>query len=213
MYVSISDYATWVSREKRQYLSSWEKSIWQLYLIFLLETIELLEYLDLFELKYYRTILFCGFLYGEEISFFSQNFVRGSKPCSQCWQTVGAHTLIKWKSSKEINSLLAHNRGSMLGTAWGPNHVRGSILTRTSTGQKMLVGTGTWQKNEHKVYANSVSEGSKLLESERGPDSWTCRLLRFQKKSVACKPVHDLDWCKIQLGFVFSWNYFWLQSY
>lgn len=135
MYVNISGCATWVSREKRQYLSMWEKSLWQLYLIFLLETIELLEYLDLFELRYYRNILSCGFLYGEEISFFSQNFARGSQPCSQCWQTFGAHSLIKWKSFKEINPLLAHNRGSMLGTAWGQHGEQMCFVTKPCEGQ------------------------------------------------------------------------------
>lgn len=103
MSVSISGCITWVSSESRQYLSIWEKSLWQVYLIFLLETIQLLEYLDLFEWKYYRNILSSGFLHGKEISFCSQNFVRGSQPLSQCWKTVGTQHLIKWKSSKEIN--------------------------------------------------------------------------------------------------------------
>lgn len=88
---------------KIDYLSIWEKSLWQVYLIFLLETIQLLEYLDLFEWKYYRNILSSGFLRGEEISFCSQNFVKGSQPPSQYWKTVGTLPVIEWKASKEIN--------------------------------------------------------------------------------------------------------------
>lgn len=150
MSVSVSGCVTRVSSERRQYLSIWEKSLWQVYLIFLLETIQLLEYLDLFEWKYYRNILSSGFLHGEEISFCSQNFVRGSQPLSQCWKTVGTHPLIKWKSSKEINppqpttEALPVPRAARArparhtGALSHQNPAKGGILARTCSGARCL---------------------------------------------------------------------------
>lgn len=216
MSVSLSGSATWVSSEKRQYLSIWEKSLWQVYLIFLLETIQLLEYLDLFEWKYYRNILSGGFLYGEEISFCSQNFVRGSQPHSQCWKTVGTHPLIKWKSSKEINPCLAQDGGSALGATWDQSrewpgqhgttgavrhqtHAKSSILTRTCAGTLCLEGQ-TYSINTNTKY------------------EWISLCLLYKQTPVVPEEkrhkeaVQDLGWCKIQLGFAFSRSYFWLLS-
>lgn len=182
MSVSVSDcVVTRVSSERRQYLSIWEKSVWQLYLIFLLETIQLLEYLDLFEWKYYRNILSSGFLHGEEISFCSQNFVRGSQPLSQFWKTVGTHSLIKWKSSKEINLPWPTTEGPSTPRASGRRGTgQASVARRGRVSSKpckerhpqdllwgsMLGQTGAKWKYEHEMYVNTVSEGSKLLVRE-----------------------------------------------
>lgn len=192
MSVSISGCVTWVSSERRQYLSIWEKSLWQVYLIFLLETIQLLEYLDLFEWKYYRNILSSGFLHRDEISFCSQNFVRGSQPLSQCWKTVGTHPLIKWKSSKEINP-----PWPMTEHPFAPHAAQSGTLGRfliktlwraaSSPGPALglvLGKTGRKWKYKHEMYVNPVSEGSRLLVREYRPDSRVGRHQGFQKKSI-----------------------------
>lgn len=196
MSVSVSGCVTRVSSERRQYLSIWEKSLWQVYLIFLLETIQLLEYLDLFEWKYYRNILSSGFLHGEEISFCSQNFVRGSQPLSQCWKTVGTHPLIKWKSSKEINPPQPTTEALPVPRAaqgQASTAHRGSFSSKPCKGwhphQDLLWGsmlgkTGTKWKYKHEMYVNPVSECSKLLLREYR-SSCAGRHWGFQRKSIA----------------------------
>lgn len=157
--------------ERRLYLSIWEKSLWQVYLIFLLETIQLLEYLDLFEWKYYRNILSSGFLHGEEISFCSQNFVRGSQPLFQCWKTVGTHPVIKWKSSKDINppqpmmecTLILPKAGT---TCWALSPWEGQHHHQDLLWGLMKGKTGTKGKHKHEIYVKPISEGSKILVRE-----------------------------------------------
>lgn len=232
MSVSISGCVTWVSSESRQYLSIWEKSLWQVYLIFLLETIQLLEYLDLFEWKYYRNILSSGFLHGKEISFCSQNFVRGSQPLSQCWKTVGTQPLIKWKSCKEINPPQPMMEGPSSphdARGWGvsrpgqhstPGPFVTETLWRVASSPGPAPGLNAWQdrhkwKHKHKMSVNPVPEGSKLLVREYCSGSCAGRHWEFQRKFHNCgwgKGVEDLDLRNIQSGFVFSQNYFWLLS-